>query len=44
MVTWIRQEGVTEVGLIYGTQAGFLVGWKEARKAEGVSALEFFSL
>ena len=39
----IRQEDVTEVGLIYGTQAGFLVGWKEVRKAEGVSALEFFS-
>ena len=43
MVTWICQEDVTEVGLVYGTQAGFLVGWKEVRTAEGVSDLEFLS-
>ena len=43
VVTWIRHEDVTEVGLVYRTQAGFLVGWKEIRKAEGVSALKFFS-
>ena len=41
MITWIRHEDVLEVGLVYGTQAGFLVGWKEVRKPEGgVSALK----
>ena len=43
VITWIRHEDVTDLGLVYGTQTGFVVGWKEVRKAEGVSALEFFS-
>jgi hypothetical protein len=37
-LTWIRREDELEIGLIYGTQAGFLVGWKQARDIEnGVS-------
>ena len=41
MVAWINHEDTLDAGLIYGTQAGFLVGWKEVRKPErGVSALK----
>ena len=41
VLTWIHHEDVLEVGLVYGTQAGFLVGWKEVQKPEGgVSVLK----
>jgi hypothetical protein len=32
-LTWLPHEDELEVGLVYGTQAGFLVGWREIKKA-----------
>src|SRR5688572_26554999 len=33
-LTWVRRDDEVEDGLIYGTQGGYLVGWKETRGAE----------
>ena len=30
-LVWIRYDDELEGGLLYGTQAGYLVGWKERR-------------
>ena len=31
---WVRREDKVEDSLVYGTQAGYLVGWKERLSTE----------
>jgi hypothetical protein len=35
-LVWIRRDDEVEDGLVYGTQAGYLVGWKERRGEKNV--------